>query len=264
LTDSLLTASIADWASESILTNHWSANSGSIGVLLRSLCGNSMSRSSTSPNRPSVSRSSTTRPRLFDRQPFIRSRGCIERAVGAEDVDHRQVASQPDLIIVRIMRRSDLDAPAAHFRFGPGSATSGIGRFCSGNINIRPSSAISRKLDQRRQQSLRRDASSSIWLRSPADLSRRRRQFFFRLDQRFAAPRPDRGEPQRRYRPASFRASRRDLDLGRLARLGIDHLITDVPKVSLTVSLNTSSSLTAVCRNVSQLTSACRDRSAVV
>ena len=72
------------------------------------------------PTRPCSSRSATTLLRGFvDRQALVRPGVLVERAVGIEDVDHRQLLPQADLVVVRIVGRRDLDAAAAQLGLGP-------------------------------------------------------------------------------------------------------------------------------------------------
>ena len=43
----------------------------------------------------------------------------VERAVGVQDVDHRQVLPAADVVVIRIVGRRDLHAAAAQLRLGP-------------------------------------------------------------------------------------------------------------------------------------------------
>ena len=89
-----LTASIAFWARSSIRTNHWSDRYGSTGVFERSLCASGIIALFDVHQVPEVLH-------LFDDQlaglvavhPRVFAGVLVERAVGIEDVDHRQLVA---------------------------------------------------------------------------------------------------------------------------------------------------------------------------
>ncbi len=56
---------------------------------------------------------------LLDREPGIRARLGIERAIGLQDVDHRQLLPQADVVIIRVVGGRDLHAAGAHLWLGP-------------------------------------------------------------------------------------------------------------------------------------------------
>ena len=51
--------------------------------------------------------------------PLVLAGVGVQRAVGVEDVDHRQVLPLADIVVVRVVRRCDLHAAAAQFGLGP-------------------------------------------------------------------------------------------------------------------------------------------------
>ncbi len=56
---------------------------------------------------------------LLDRQPLVVAGVVVERAIGVQDVDHRQLLPLADFVVVGIVGRRDLDAAAAQLGLGP-------------------------------------------------------------------------------------------------------------------------------------------------
>ena len=54
-----------------------------------------------------------------DGHPLVLAGVGVQRAVGVEDIDHRQVLPLADVVVVRVVRRRDLDAAAAQLGLGP-------------------------------------------------------------------------------------------------------------------------------------------------
>ena len=64
--------------------------------------------------------SATTRSRALAIVSFaIRAGIVVERAVGIQDVDHRQRLPLADFVVVRVVGRRDLDAAGAQLGLGP-------------------------------------------------------------------------------------------------------------------------------------------------
>ena len=56
---------------------------------------------------------------LHHREAGVGARLCVERAVGLQDVDHRQLLPQADVVVVGIVGRRDLHAARAHLGLRP-------------------------------------------------------------------------------------------------------------------------------------------------
>ena len=191
---------------------------------------------------------------------MIRPGVVVERAVGVEDVDHRQLLPLADVVVVRIVGRRDLHAAGAQLGLGP---------FVGHERNL----AV-----QQRQQQLAAGAGHVAQLDQAAAACVRRRSarssscacnvglsLFARRSASFCAQlgfglveRRGRIGMHGHGRVAEHRLGPRrgDRDVRRLARLADRSPDSGSARSGpSTVSWNTSSSLTAVCRNVSQFTS---------
>ena len=140
-----------------------------------------------------------------------------------------------------------------------GSATNGISRSISGSISLRPSRAMSRSCSSSAASSRRRTLRRSPTALQSRPVLCRSRAASFSVSSALdlvQCRRRDRDARPRPYRPASFpvawwRSSRASARPAAGSITGY----RKCQKWPFTASWNTSSSLTAVCRNVSQLTS---------
>ncbi len=209
-----------------------------MGVFERSLWASSISRSSIFATRPSASRSATTAlPGLVHRQPLVRPGVLVERAVGVEDVDHRQLLPQADFVVVRIVGRRDLHAAGAQLRLGPDvgdqrnlavqqrqlhlAAVAGhVAQACPTAASIvRRRSARSSICFCNVRLVLRRRGGQPLRASSASALIKRRGRIGMHGHGRVA---------EHRFGPRGG-----DRHVRRLARLGIDHRIAEVPEVAL-------------------------------
>ena len=186
---------------------------------------------------PSASRSATTRcAGLENDQARVRAGVVVQRAVGIEDVDHRQLAAAADFVVVRIVGRRDLDAAASPARAWPIRRPPAESRgSTSGSRTLRPARAMSRSLIERRAAAFGGARAMSASCASMSARSFRGRGDSFSFSSRFDAVQcggrigmHGHGRvAQHRFGP---RGGDRD-ELG-LARLRVDHRIAEMPEVA--------------------------------
>ena len=227
---------MADSASSSIRTNHWSARQGSIGVLLRSEWARSISRSSMSTTKPAASRSATTILRATDTvRPWYGRGLLIERAVGVEDIDHRQATSFADVVVVGIVGGRDLHAAASQLRLGPRVGDQRDFPLEQWQQQLPPGEHHVAQLLELAQHFRRAGA-------GPPPAVPPRPPFLWRAPPRVAAGAPlRRGPGLRRFGMDGHRGvpqhrlgtRRGDRHVGRFTRTRVDHRILDVPEVFL-------------------------------
>ena len=56
---------------------------------------------------------------LLHREALIRPAFFVDRPIGIHDVDHWQITTLADFVVIGVVRRGNLNAPAALFGFGP-------------------------------------------------------------------------------------------------------------------------------------------------
>ena len=172
--------------------------------------------------------------RGHDELALVRTGRLGQRAVEVQDIDHRQIATQADFVVVRVVGRRDFDTSSPHLGLGP---LVGDQRNLSPEKRQFEHPPVARHITKPDQvgEHLRLPTLHlvELSLNLRFQLLRRRGQTLLQIGNRLLqCRRGERMHRDRRIAEHRLGPRRRNGHMGRLVRLRVDHRIVEIPEMA--------------------------------